>query len=72
MNNIYKIKDSWLSEAKVNKEEYEKMYEESISDNESFWSKHGKRIDWFKPYTKIKDVNSICPAMWSVDTTCPF
>ena len=21
-----------------------------------FWSNHGKRIDWFKPYTKIKDV----------------
>ena len=56
MKNIYKIKESWLSEAKVNKEEYEKMYEESISENESFWSNQGKRIDWFKPYTKIKDV----------------
>ena len=27
-----------------------------LSNNEIFWSKHGKRIDWFKPYTKIKDV----------------
>ena len=24
--------------------------------NEIFWSHQGKRIDWFKPYTKIKDV----------------
>ena len=56
MNDIYKIKDEWLKNAKVNKEEYEKMYKKSISDNENFWSEQGKRIDWFKPYNKIKDV----------------
>lgn len=31
------------------------MYAESIADPESFWNKHGKRIDWIKPYTKIKN-----------------
>jgi len=56
MNDIYKIKDTWLKDAKVNKEQYEKMYQESISDNKNFWSEQGKRIDWFKPYNKIKDV----------------
>ena len=56
MNDIYKINDSWQKNAKVNKEQYEKMYDESLSNNEIFWSKHGKRIDWFKPYTKIKDI----------------
>ena len=56
MNDIYKVNDAWVKNAKVNKEQYEKMYEESVSDNESFWSEHGKRIDWVKPYTKIKEV----------------
>ena len=56
MNDVYKIKDTWLRNAKVDKEEYVKMYEESISDNDNFWSKQGKRIDWFKPYNKIKDI----------------
>ena len=56
MNDIYKIKDEWLKNAKVSKEQYEKMYKNSISDNENFWSEQGKRIDWFKPYNKIKDV----------------
>ncbi len=56
MNDIYKTKDAWLKDAKVNKEQYEKMYKESISDNENFWSEQGKRIDWFKPYNKIKDI----------------
>ena len=56
MNDIYKIKDAWLKNAKINKEQYEKMYEESISENELFWSKQGKRIEWFKPYNNVKDV----------------
>ena len=32
------------------------MYEESIINNEKFWSKQAKRIDWFKDFTKIKNV----------------
>ena len=42
MNDIYKIKNNWLKNAKVNKEQYEKMYKESISDNENFWSNKAK------------------------------
>ena len=39
---------NYASEALVNKEEYEKMYNESISDPEAFWEKHSKRINWIK------------------------
>ena len=56
MNDIYKVNDAWVKNARVNKEQYETMYQESVSNNESFWSEHGKRIEWFKPYTKIKEV----------------
>ena len=34
MNDIYKINDSWQKNAKVNKEQYKKMYDESLSNNE--------------------------------------
>ena len=50
------IKEKWLLEAKVDKNQYTKMYEESLINNESFWSKHGSRIDWIKKYTKVKDI----------------
>src|SRR3546814_5843606 len=33
------------------------MYRRSIEDPEGFWAEHGKRLDWFKPYTKVKDVS---------------
>ena len=53
---IYKTRNEWIKKAVVNKSEYEKRYKASIKDNENFWKKEGKRIDWIKPYTKIKDV----------------
>ena len=46
-----------IKNSHANKAEYEKMYEESITYPEKFWEKHGKRIDWMKPYTKIRDVS---------------
>ncbi len=53
---IYKIKSEWIKSALVNKSMYEKKYKQSIRNNNDFWAKEGKRINWIKPYTKIKDV----------------
>jgi acetyl-CoA synthetase len=33
------------------------MYAASIADPEAFWGDHGKRIDWIKPYSKVRDVD---------------
>ncbi len=53
---IYRTKKEWIGKALVNKSQYEKKYKASIKDNDGFWKKEGKRINWIKPYTKIKDV----------------
>ena len=53
---IYNTKKEWISKATVNKSQYEKKYKNSLSDNDNFWKKEGKRINWIKPYTKIKDI----------------
>ena len=53
---IYKTKNEWIKKALVGKTEYEKKYSKSLKDNEGFWKKEGKRINWIKPYSKIKDV----------------
>ena len=52
---ILKTKPEWLKSAFVNKSKYQKKYNESIKNNNSFWKKEGKRITWIKPYKKIKD-----------------
>ena len=53
---IFKVSKKWASKAYIDKIQYEKKYKLSIKDNEGFWKKEGKRINWIKPYTKIKDV----------------
>ena len=41
----------------VNAAKYKEMYQRSISDPEGFWAEHGKRIDWFKPYARVKNTS---------------
>ena len=53
---VFKVFPEWKKKGLVNQSSYEKMYEESVSNNEKFWEKHGKRINWIKPYSQIKDV----------------
>ena len=41
----------------VDAEGYARMYEQSVNDPEGFWVEQGKRLDWIRPYTKVKDVS---------------
>ena len=47
----------FAANAHVDAAKYDEMYAASINDPEAFWAEHGKRIDWIKPFTKVKDVN---------------
>jgi acetyl-CoA synthetase len=47
----------WASKSLCNNSRYKEMYAKSVEDPEGFWAEHGKRIDWIKPYTKVKDVS---------------
>ena len=53
---IFKVPKKWSNNAYIDKNKYAKKYKLSIKDNDGFWRKEGKRIDWIKAYTKIKDV----------------
>ena len=43
--------------AHADKTKYDEMYAESISDPDAFWTREAQRIDWIKPFSKVKDVN---------------
>ena len=42
---------------KIDKNKYNEMYQESISNPEEFWRKMGNRIDWITPFSKVKDTS---------------
>ncbi|WP_428515727.1 acetate--CoA ligase [Roseovarius sp.] len=47
----------FTANAHVDAAKYDEMYAASIKDPEAFWGEQGKRIDWIKPYSKVKDVD---------------
>ncbi len=57
LKSIYAASDAFVATAHVNAEQYEAMYAASIKDPEAFWGKEGLRIDWTRPYTRVKDTS---------------
>ena len=53
---FFKVPAEWAKNSYINQSSYEAKYKDSINNNEKFWAEEGKRIHWFKPYTKVKDV----------------
>ena len=53
----YPVPQEIADSAWIDEPTYNKMYKQSIDDPESFWAEHGKRIHWFKPFSKVKDVH---------------
>lgn len=56
-NELFPVSDDWAKRAWVDAAKYKAMYERSVQDPEGFWAEHGKRVDWIKPFTKVKDVS---------------
>ncbi|KQY25862.1 acetate--CoA ligase [Rhizobium sp. Root482] len=53
----YPVLEPAKKRALIDEATYRKWYEKSVSDPQAFWGEHGKRIDWFKPYTKVKNTS---------------
>ncbi len=54
---IFPVPAEWAAKAYVDNDNYRAMYDASVKDPEAFWGEQGKRIDWIRPYTKVKDVS---------------
>ena len=54
---IYDVPAEWRKRAFVDDAKYKEMYERSIKDPNGFWAEQAKRIDWIKPFTKVKNTS---------------
>jgi acetyl-CoA synthetase len=55
--NIYRVQPSWQRSGTLDNETYLRWYAESVGDPDAFWGEHGRRIDWFRPYTVVKNAS---------------
>jgi acetyl-CoA synthetase len=51
------VSRDWQQRAAIDKKRYEEMYARSLKDPDGFWRDEAKRIDWVKPFTKVKNVS---------------
>ena len=54
---VYPVPADLAASAWVDNDKYLEMYKQSVEDPDAFWGEQGKRIDWIKPYTKVKNVS---------------
>ena len=54
---IYAVPPAWQKRAFADKAKYQEMYARSIKDPNGFWAEQAKRIDWIKPFTKVKNTS---------------
>src|SRR5581483_642852 len=54
---IYEVPAEWRKRAFADDAKYKEMYDRSIKDPDGFWREQAKRIDWIKPFTKVKETS---------------
>ncbi len=54
---VYEVPANWQGKAWIDAKTYQTMYQRSVDDPVGFWGEQGKRIDWIKPYTKVKNTS---------------
>ncbi len=57
MSKTYAPSASMAASAHVDAAKYDEMYAASVNNPDAFWAEHGKRLDWIKPFTKVKNVS---------------
>ncbi len=58
---VHPVPAEWKTRAYIDNDKYLAMYKRSVDDPEGFWREQAKRIDWIKPFTKVKNVSYKAP-----------
>ncbi|SHK63531.1 acetyl-coenzyme A synthetase [Desulfatibacillum alkenivorans DSM 16219] len=68
-NDLFTVPEDWRKNAWCDDARYQKMYEESVNDPDAFWTREAQRIDWFEPFSKVKNssFNGDVDIKWFLD-----
>jgi acetyl-CoA synthetase len=57
MSKTYPVIPAARERTHVDQKRYEELYNWSVEDNAGFWSEQARRINWIRPFSKVKDVS---------------
>jgi acetyl-CoA synthetase len=68
---LYPVPPDWAKRAWIDEAKYRDWYRRSLDDPNGFWAEHGRRIDWLKPFTRVKNTSFTEPVSikWFEDGT---
>jgi acetyl-CoA synthetase len=53
----YPVTPGWKQRAFIDDAKYLELYASSVADLDGFWAKEAGRIDWIKPFTRVKNTS---------------
>ena len=71
-NETIPVQEAWKEHAHIKNKQYLELYQKSIEDPDAFWAEAAQRIDWIKPFTKVKNTSFEYPEVsikWFEDGT---
>ena len=54
---VYPVPSEWAATAHADEAAYHALYSRSLTDPEGFWRDAAQRLDWMKPFTKVKQTS---------------
>src|SRR3712207_2766953 len=68
----YPVASEWAERAYVDEAKYRTMYRESLEDPDAFWGEQARRLDWMRPFRRVKNTTFEYPSVsirWFEDGT---
>ena len=54
---VYPVKPAFAAETRITRDEYQRLYAQSLQQPDAFWGKVAERLDWMKAPTRIQDTS---------------
>ncbi|MEH8018543.1 acetate--CoA ligase [Rheinheimera muenzenbergensis] len=54
---VYPVPASATERSLLTNTQYMQMYQQSVTEPDTFWAEHGKRLHWFTPFSQVKSTS---------------
>jgi acetyl-CoA synthetase len=58
---VFQPSPAALARTRTTAEQYQQMYQRSVAEPDAFWAEQAQRIDWIKPFTRVKNTSFAYP-----------
>ena len=59
--NLHQPSPETVAHALIDADGYARMYAASVADPDAFWGEQAQRLDWIKPFTRVKNTSFAYP-----------